>query len=151
MFKVRSVEEAVCICKLAYFNLFTAIREATKVRNTTALREITELEIRKAGLNPSCEGWMHHLGSVYFEVYSQWLNSSNTETLEEWTAEYDRFVVVDRRKDGNLTENQVLSSFNILGLAIHKAINLVEVATMKKTREKPGPDGPRSKSQSLGS
>ena len=99
---MKSVEEAVCICKLAYFNLHSAIREASRIRSTTAIREMTESRIKEAGLDPSCEGWMHHLGYVYFEVYSQWLDSLEHETLADWVKDYDRFVIVDRRKDGNL-------------------------------------------------
>ena len=44
----------------------------------------------------------------------------------DWLKDYDRFVVVDRREEGNVREREVISCLNIIGSAIHKAISLAE-------------------------
>ena len=47
---------------------------------------------------------------------------------------YEQLVVVDQRTSSNFKERQLMSCFNVLGEAIHKAAGLVEFATRETSR-----------------
>ena len=47
---------------------------------------------------------------------------------------YDKFIISDRRTNGNAREMKLLSSLNVIGEAIHEAAGLTEFATRETGR-----------------
>ena len=75
-YKVRSIEKALCLMKLFYFNLEAGITEIGLKEEPTVVREITERHIQEANCNSSDYEWLGLIGVAYSEAYAQCLTPS---------------------------------------------------------------------------
>ena len=74
-FQVRSVQQALCITKLAYYNQGRKIGELCEYVDPQALSALTEKTLAENGVNPDDPEWIEYLSVAYTEVYAQWLDS----------------------------------------------------------------------------
>ncbi len=74
-FQVRSIEQAICIMKLAYFNMGKLIPGLCLLVNPETLLDFTAKAITDAKLDPDCPNWINYLGTAYTEAYAQWFDS----------------------------------------------------------------------------
>ena len=61
-------------------------------------------------------------------------DSMGKEAVNPLAQECDRFIVTDQRKVGNVFEKQALSAFNIIGVSIRRAMQMIEYASKLVTR-----------------
>ena len=130
---VRSIEKAMCLMKLSYFDLKEGIREISQKEEPAIIREITERHIKEANSNPSDYGWLALLGRAYSEAYAQWFDTLGPETMKMLSKDCGRYIVTDQRKSEDLIEKQITSAFNLIGVSIHRAIQMTEFAVRKVT------------------
>lgn len=128
-FKVRPVEQCVCIAKLLYLRLDLGIAEISRLTNPAAIRKITEGYIHRERLDKDCDRWILILGDLYSEIYAQWFDSLSSDVLNGMLRNNEKLIIVDERTTSSTKELQLMSCFNVLGEAIHKAAGLVELAT----------------------
>jgi len=50
----------------------------------------------------------------------------------------NRYIITDQRETGDLMEKQIASAFNIIGISIHRAMQLTEFATQEKIQTPKG-------------
>ena len=108
-FRVRSVEEAVCITKLAYFDLGTSIPMINTLSTPDCIRRYTETVISKSKkhCNPDDPSWISYLRTAYTEAFAQWMNSLVDEDRARMVKKFDNFIVVDRAIEITTKESDV--------------------------------------------
>ena len=65
-YKVQSIEKAMCLMKLFYFNLEAGITEIGLKEEPTVVREITERHIQEANCNSPDYEWLGLIGVALF-------------------------------------------------------------------------------------
>lgn len=130
-YAVQSIEKAML--KLCYFDLKEGIHEVSQKEVPSVIREITERQIKEAGFDPSDYEWLALLGRAYSEAYAQWFDHLGPETMKMLSKDCRRYIVTDQRQGGDLIERQITSAFNLIGVSIHRAIQLTEFAAKKVT------------------
>jgi len=114
--------------KLSFLKLFKGLERIKDLEDPGTIRRTMEEEISRAGLNSDDAEWMSLLDQAYTEAYAQWFSSLGKEKVRDMAQNSERYIVADQRKVGNVMERQVLSAFNIIGSAIHKAMQITECA-----------------------
>ena len=110
-FKVRPIEQCVCITKLLYFRPELGVAES-RFANPVKIREATEGYINKVRLDKNCDGWVFTLGDLYSEDYAQF-DCIDSAKLTGMLRNYEKLVIVDQRTTSNPKELQFMSCFNI--------------------------------------
>ena len=128
-FQVRSVQQAICITKLAYYNQGSAINELSKYVDPKRLISFTEKVLADSGINPDDAGWFEYLSVAYTEAYAQWLDSLGETVREDTLKESDNFIVTENKSCSNTRERNIVSALNIIGTSINRASKITEIPT----------------------
>ena len=133
-FHVRSIEQAICIMKLAYFNVGSFIPNICRFVNPEAIKRLTTDIIEEANLDPDHPNWINYLGIAYTEAYAQWLDSLGESLRGEITDEWKEIIVVNNRSQVATRERKIIDALNIVGTSINRAINITNIATREEFR-----------------
>ena len=133
-FQVKSVQQVLCITKLAYYNQGKRIAELSKYVDPQALVAITEKTLAESVVNLDDPEWFEYLSAAYTEVYAQWFDSLGEAIRGDALKGWDNFIVAENKNCPNTRERNIVSALNIIGTSINRASKMTAIATREEFR-----------------
>ena len=135
-FQVRSIEQAMCITKLAYYELGNSIPELCRFVNPEVIAKFTAETIRQAGLDPDDASWISYLETAYTEAYAQWLDFLAEGLREEIVEGWKETIIVNNMSQVATRERKITDALNIIGTSIDRALKITKIATRQEFRNR---------------
>ena len=127
-FKVRSIEKAICLTKLASFADGIGIRMIEEIEDPIEIRRRTDARIASLGCSDHLEEWLKYLGTANCQAFAQMFDDQGITGVGGWSSKPRKIIVIDKRRkyQGNTVEKEICTSLNLIGKAIQKALKLTE-------------------------
>ena len=136
-FKVRSIEKAMCLTKLASFADGVGIKMIEDIEDTKEIRRRTDARIATIDCDKHNGKWLDFMGSAYCQAFAQMFDEQGITGIGGWSSKPRKIVVIDKRTtyQGDIVEKEISTSLNIIGRAIQKALKLTEFCTKEAYAE----------------
>ena len=135
-FQIRSIDQAMCITKLVYYDLGSFIPELCRFVSPEAITKFTATTITEAGLDPDNPKWINYLGTAYTEAYAQWLDSLGNRLRGDIVEEWKDLIVVNNKSQVATRERKITDALNIIGTSIDRAVKITNIATREEFRNR---------------